>query len=63
MRKLFVLSLAVLSVSSIASAKPNCGNWVPQTNGTSWRMCIDAQGNRYCQMAKNNSVIVPMRCP
>jgi hypothetical protein len=63
MRKLFVLAVVFLGLSDIASAKARCGPWVPQVNGTEWRMCWDAQGNRYCELRRRYDEIVPMRCP
>ena len=60
MRRIIVLAFAVLALGN--SAAPMCGPWVPQTNGISWRMCTDAQNNRYCE-AKVGSQVKRMVCP
>jgi len=61
MRK-FVLAIAVLAIPS-PSIAASCGYWVPQTNGTAWRICTDAQtAIRFCELrwAGTNKRIV---CP
>lgn len=63
MRKVFVLALISLSFSAAATAAPKCGRWVPQSNGTDWRMCFDEHGKQYCELRKRNNLIVPMVCP
>jgi hypothetical protein len=62
MRRIFVVSLMALSLSSNASAAATCGRWIPQTNGIDWRLCTDAQGKQYCEMRRRNA-ITRIACP
>jgi hypothetical protein len=62
MRRLIVLALATLTIAESISAASSCGRWIPQVNGISWRMCTDAQGQRYCEMQKGRE-IKRMTCP
>ena len=62
MRRLIVCAFAALSIASSATAVPPCGPWIPNTNGTSWRMCTDAQGERYCELDVG-SKIKRITCP
>ena len=60
--RMFVFALAVLAIPSPGFAA-TCGNWVPQTNGTSWRLCADAQtGARFCEL-KSAGLIKRIACP
>ena len=63
MRKVLALALVSLSVSSPAAVNPHCNGWIPQSNGMDWRMCFDAQGQKYCELRKRNNLIVPIPCP
>ena len=62
MRRLFLLTFIALGVSAQAPAPGTCGPWVPQTNGTKWRMCTDLQNQRYCEL-KTGSRITRFDCP
>ena len=60
--RMFVLAIAALAIPSPAFAA-TCGYWVPQTNGTSWRVCVDAQaGVRFCELKWAGS-IKRITCP
>ena len=63
MRGLSVIAFAALTIASSASAATAvCGPWIPQTNGTKWRICTDGQGFRYCEL-NSGSNISRMVCP
>ena len=62
MRSLFVLSLMALVASANLPAPGTCGPWVPQTNGSKWRLCLTDQGQQYCQL-KHGRKQVLMECP
>jgi hypothetical protein len=62
MSRLSVFALAFLSISAAAPAPGSCGPWVPQTNGTSWRMCVDERNQQYCELRTGNT-IQRMQCP
>ena len=38
-----------LALSSRAIASPSCTDWMRQDNGCSQRVCVDDNGNRYCE--------------
>ena len=61
MRRLTVLAVALLSFASSAAAEVTCGTWVPQTNGTKWRLCTDGQSVRFCEL-KAASKITRFAC-
>ena len=56
MRRLIVLAIVTLTFTGNAVAAPSCGRWIPNTNGTSWRMCTDSNGQRYCEMQKGREI-------
>ena len=62
MRRLGIIAFAFLTISNGALAAESCGPWIPNTNGTSWRMCSDAQGQRYCEL-KQGSKTLRIVCP
>ena len=62
MRVVTLLAIAALTVSAQMPDPGTCGPWVPQTNGTKWRICTDGQGFRYCEL-KSGSNISRMVCP
>ena len=54
--RMFVFAIAALAMPSSALAA-TCGYWIPQTNGTSWRLCTDAQtGARFCELRWAGSI-------
>ncbi len=60
--RLIAFALAVLAFPGTSLAS-TCGPWVPQTNGTSWRICADLQsGGKYCEL-KRRSTIQRISCP
>ena len=60
--RMFAFAIAALAIHSPAIAA-TCGNWVPQTNGTSWRICADAMtGERFCEL-KRGDLIKRIACP
>ncbi len=59
MRRIIVLAFAVLILGN--GAAPVCGRWVPQTNGTKWRVCTDGQDARFCEL-KAGSKITRFTC-
>jgi hypothetical protein len=61
MRRLVVLLVAI-GLSGQAPAPGTCGPWVPQTNGTKWRMCTDVQNQQYCEL-KTGSKVTRIICP
>ena len=54
MRRVVVLAVAALLIGN--SAEPFCSDWISQTNGVSWRICTDAQNQRYCEMMKGAKI-------
>ena len=63
MRRLTIVAIAAFTFSSSAAAVPTCGMWVSQTNGSSWRLCKDAQTQaRFCEV-KRGGTIRRMVCP
>jgi hypothetical protein len=62
MRVVTLLAIAALTVSAQMPDPGTCGPWVPQTNGTKWRMCIDQNNQRYCEL-KQGSAITRFECP
>ena len=62
MRRLIVIALATLTIANSASDAASCGRWIPQVNGMSWRMCTDAQGQRFCELQKGRE-IKRISCP
>jgi hypothetical protein len=62
MRVLSLLAIAALTISARVPDLSNCGPWIPQTNGSSWRMCVDLNNVRYCEM-KQGRVINRFDCP
>ncbi len=62
MRRLTLFFIAAVAIPG-SSLAATCGDWIPQTNGTSWRYCTDAQtGSRYCEIKRGSSVR-RMACP
>lgn len=61
MRRLFVLVFALV-LGGQAPAPGTCGPWVPQTDGTKWRMCTDAHNQQYCEL-KTGSKTTRITCP
>jgi hypothetical protein len=62
MRVLTLLAIAALTVSAQVPVPGTCGPWVPQTNGTKWRMCVDQNDQRYCEL-KTGQTITRFTCP
>ena len=60
MQRVIMLALATLTIGN--GGAPACGRWIPQTNGIEWRICVDAQSQRYCEM-KSGMRIKRMVCP
>ena len=62
MRRLIVLAFAMFIIPGTSAAAASCGPWIPQTNGTAWRICVDDQGRQFCQVQRNGG-IKQIRCP
>jgi hypothetical protein len=62
MPRLSVLLMALAGVSGSHNVTPSCGPWIPQTNGTYWRMCIDEQNQQYCE-SRSGRTIQRINCP
>jgi len=62
MRVLTVIVLAAFSISAKVPDPSTCGPWVSQTNGTKWRMCVDPNNQRYCEL-KSGRTITRFECP
>jgi hypothetical protein len=62
MRRLIAIALMGVVSSAAAPAPGTCGPWVPQTDGSQWRMCADAQSRTYCEMKQGSSVL-RIDCP
>ncbi len=62
MPRLSVLLMALGSISGSTSIMASCGPWMPQTNGTYWRMCVDQQNQQYCE-ARSGQAIQRITCP
>ena len=59
------LTLAVISAFAMSAANPpapTCGPWVPQSDGTSWRKCVDQNNVTYCEL-KSSKGITRIDCP
>jgi hypothetical protein len=56
MRALTLIVIAALGISAKIPEPSTCGPWVPQTNGTKWRMCTDANSQTYCEMKTGRTV-------
>ena len=56
MRVVTLLVIATFTLSARAPDPSNCGPWVPQTNGTKWRMCVDQNNQRYCEMKLGRTI-------
>jgi hypothetical protein len=54
--------MALAGVSGSHNVTPSCGPWIPQTNGTYWRMCIDEQNQQYCE-SRSGRTIQRINCP
>jgi hypothetical protein len=42
--------------STVAIAEPSCTNWMKQSDGSSWRTCVDDKGRQYCEQSKDGHV-------
>lgn len=62
MARLSILIMALAGLSASNSVVPTCGPWIPQTNGTYWRMCIDEQNQQYCEM-RSGRIVQRINCP
>jgi len=62
MRVVTLLAIAAFTLSAGVPDPFNCGPWVPQTNGTKWRMCVDQNNDRYCEL-KSGRTITRFDCP
>jgi hypothetical protein len=62
MRVVTLLAIAALTLSARVPDPSNCGPWVSQTNGTKWRMCVDQNNDRYCEL-KAGRTITRFDCP
>lgn len=48
---------ALLSTSvTVAYAAPSCSNWMRQSDGSSWRICVGDNGRQYCEQSKNGHI-------
>lgn len=61
MRRLVIFAVALLSFTSSAAAEATCGPWVPNTNGTKWRLCTDGKSIKFCEL-KTGSKITRFAC-
>jgi len=61
MKKLSIVALTLLSLSSPAAAVPSCTVWMAQSDGSEWRTCVDDNGNQYCER-KYNGYITRVAC-
>ena len=62
---MFKLSVFLFAAAALAQNLPapgTCGPWVPQTDGTKWRLCYDIHGVRYCELKRGNTITL-MQCP
>lgn len=50
----FAGTLAVADKAPAAS--PSCSEWMKQTDGSSWRTCVDDHGRQYCEVEKNGHI-------
>ena len=57
-----IFAFVALSLTGSASAVATCGPWIPQSNGTAWRLCTSDQAVRYCEL-KSGRHIRRMVCP
>jgi hypothetical protein len=56
MRALTLIAIATFSISAGIPDPSTCGPWVPQTNGSKWRMCTDANKQTYCEMKLGRTI-------
>jgi len=59
MKKILILfqSLILMSIlSGTAFAAPSCSKWMPQPDGSQWRLCVGDDGRQYCESAKGGQI-------
>jgi hypothetical protein len=56
MRVVTLLAIAAFTVATTIPDPSTCGPWVPQTNGGKWRMCVDQNNQRYCEMKLGRTI-------
>jgi hypothetical protein len=54
--------MALAGATGSNNVMPSCGPWIPQTNGTYWRMCVDEQNQQYCE-SRSGRLIRRITCP
>ena len=62
MSRLVAIVFIALTTTAAAPDPGTCGPWIPNTNGTSWRMCADQQNQIYCEL-KAGPKISRFVCP
>jgi hypothetical protein len=62
MPRLSVLLIALAGATGSNNVMPSCGPWIPQTNGTYWRMCVDEHNQQYCE-SRSGRLIRRITCP
>jgi hypothetical protein len=55
-----VVAALELTVST-AFVAPSCSKWMPQPDGSLWRLCVGHDGRQYCESAKGN-LITRVKC-
>jgi hypothetical protein len=58
-----VLITIILAIAGSGGGKTDCGDWILQTDGTEWRLCMMAM-NQYCEEldSKDNGQIGLVKC-
>ena len=51
-----VIVVAAAFAAGAARAEDSCTNWLPQTDGSYWRTCVDEHGAQYCQQKVGNNI-------
>ena len=62
MRVLTLLAIAAFTVSAQTPYAATCGSWVSQTDGSEWRMCVDQNNQRYCELRRGGTT-TRFTCP
>ena len=58
MKVLMTAIMAALLCASVTMtyAAPSCSNWMRQSDGSSWRICVGDDGRQYCEQSKNGRI-------
>lgn len=49
-------AVTVVGANKVPAPSPSCSEWMKQSDGSSWRTCVDDQGRQYCEVEKNGRI-------